>query len=88
MRDIRNTAYFSTGPAVNMCVQGELAMVTYYRIYDETDDEILADKLNDLRQAYEVLELLRLQYPNNELTIEDYQHTSVKPGFGRDPDLH
>ena len=71
-----------------MCVRGELAMVTYYRIYDVTDNEILADKLNDLRQAYEVLELLRLQYPNNELTVEDYRYTSVKPGFGRDPDLH
>lgn len=71
-----------------MCVQGELAMVTYYRIYDCTDNETLADKLNDLRQAYEVLELLRLQYPNNELTVEDYSVSSVKPGFGRDPDLH
>ena len=63
-------------------------MVTYYRIYDRTDNETLADKIGDRAQAQEVLELLKLSYPNNLLELESYSVSSVKPGFGRDPDLH
>ena len=63
-------------------------MVTYYRIYDRTDNETLADKIADAVQAQEVYTLLKLQYPKNELEIESYSVSSVKPGFGRDPDLH
>lgn len=63
-------------------------MVTYYRIYDRTDNETLADKIADAVQAQEVFTLLKLQYPKNELEIETYSVSSVRPGFGRDPDLH
>ena len=63
-------------------------MVTYYRIYDHTDQETLADKILDAVQAQETLMLLQLEYPHNDLTIESYSVSSVKPGFGRDPDLH
>ena len=63
-------------------------MVTYYRIYDSTDNETLADKISDEVQAQEVFTLLKLQYPENALEIETYSVSSVKPGFGRDPDLH
>ena len=63
-------------------------MVTYYRIYDRTDCETLADKISDAVQAQEVFTLLKLQYPENELEIETYSVSSVRPGFGRDPDLH
>ena len=70
-----------------MCAK-EQAVVTYYRIYDRTDNETLADKIADAVQAQEVFTLLKLQYPKNELEIESYSVSSVKPGFGRDPDLH
>ena len=63
-------------------------MVTYYRIYDHTDCETLADKIGDAQQAQETLVLLQLQYPTNRLEIETYSVSSVRPGFGRDPDLH
>jgi hypothetical protein len=63
-------------------------MIDYYRIWDETDNEILADKMLTYDQAHETLELLKLQYPHNTLHIETYRESSVKPGFGRDPDLH
>jgi len=58
-----------------------------YRIYDQTDKEILANSLDDLNQAYEILDLLKSQYPNNELEIEEYTTTRHK-GLGRDPDLY
>ena len=63
-------------------------MITLYRIYDATDNEILADGISDYAQAQETIELYRLQYPQNELEVETYTKSSVKPGFGRDPDLH
>lgn len=60
---------------------------TRYRIYDETDGEILANSLDDLHLAYTTLDLLQLQYPNNKLTVEEYTTTRHK-GLGRDPDLY
>ena len=59
---------------------------TRYRVYDATDREILANSL-DLSQAYTVLDLLQKQYPNNQLTVEEYTTTRHK-GLGRDPDLY
>ena len=63
-------------------------MITLYRIYDATDNEILADHIDSYEQAHETLQLYLLQYPQNTLEIEQYTKSSVKPGFGRDPDLH
>lgn len=60
---------------------------TRYRIYDRTDDETLANSLDDLNQAYEILDLLQQQYPHNELEIESYTVTRHR-GLGRDPDLY
>jgi len=60
---------------------------TRYRIYDKTDKEILANSLDDLNQAYEILDLLQQQYPHNKLEIESYTTTRHK-GLGRDPDLY
>lgn len=60
---------------------------TLYRIYDHTDKNILANGL-DQEQAHQVLHFLKLEYPHNELEIESYTQSAIKPGLGRDPDLH
>lgn len=62
-------------------------MIKIYRIYDVTDQETLADGIDQKDQAYETLHLLQLQYPDNRLEIEEYTKYLVK-GLGRDPDLH
>ena len=62
-------------------------MVTLYRIYDIDTDEMIANGM-DANQAHEMLQLYQLQYPECRFEIESYQQSSVKPGFGRDPDLH
>lgn len=62
-------------------------MITCYRIYDHTDQETLADSLDNIDQANETLYLLQLQYPYHDLEIEKYTKYLVK-GLGRDPDLH
>ena len=64
-------------------------MVTYYRIIDRNDcGRILANNIPDLVQAQEILHFLQKDYPDGDFEIESYSVSSVKPGFGRDPDLH
>ena len=64
-------------------------MVTYYRIIDrDACGQILANAIPDLVQAQEILHFLQKDYPEADLQIESYSKSAVRPGFGRDPDLH
>ena len=63
-------------------------MITLYRIYDHTDKNTLANAIPEYDHAYTIWGFLKLDFPNNELEIESYTQSHVKPGFGRDPDLH
>lgn len=65
-----------------------LLMLTLYRIYDHTTKNTLANAIPSHTQAQEVLMFLQADAPTNELEIESYTQSTVKPGFGRDPDLH
>lgn len=60
---------------------------TLYRIYDHTEQHVLASGIPDAAQASEVLHFLQLEYPGNEIEIESYTRYTVR-GLGRDPDLH
>jgi len=62
-------------------------MVTLFRVYDIDSGETVANGM-DGRQAQETLQIYQLQYPECRFEIESYQQSSVRPGFGRDPDLH
>ena len=63
-------------------------MLTLYRIYDHTTKNTLANAIPSHTQAQEVLMFLQADAPGNLLEIESYTSSTVKPGFGRDPDLH
>ena len=63
-------------------------MITLYRIYDCTTKNTLANAIPSLEQATEVLYFLQQDAPTNELEIESYTQSAIKPGLGRDPDLH
>ena len=63
-------------------------MITLYRIYDRTTKNTLANAIPTLEQATEVLYFLQQDAPANELEIESYTKSAIKPGWGRDPDLH
>jgi len=63
-------------------------MIVEYRIYDTALGTILANAISSLEQATETLYFLSLDDPNRTLAIEKYTKSLVKPGFGRDPDLH
>lgn len=64
-------------------------MVTYYRIVDtDRTSQILANAIPELSQAQEILHFLQKDYPDSKFEIESYTTSSVRSGFGRDPDLH
>lgn len=49
-------------------------ILRYYRVYDHTDREILADGIDNLALAHETLMLLMRSYPDNELELETYTY--------------
>ena len=48
------------------------SMKTLYRIYDSTSQNILANAIPSLKQAEEVVRLLQLDFPSDEMVIETY----------------
>jgi len=63
-------------------------MYTHWHIINTRTKEVVVEKLLDLSQANETLQILQLQNPHVEYEITQTEHSTVKPGFGRDPDLH
>ena len=63
-------------------------MIERYRIVIDRTGEIVANSLNSPQEAQELLHFLQLDHPHETLSIESYPYSTVKPGFGRDPDLH
>ena len=63
-------------------------MYTHWHIINSQTKEVVVEKLLDINQANETLQILKEQNPHEEYEIIETQHSTVKPGFGRDPDLH
>ena len=63
-------------------------MITLYRIIDETTNTVVAESMSSYEHAYETLDFYMLDYPTHKFSIESYSRSSVRAGFGRDPDLH
>ena len=63
-------------------------MIEKYRIVDVDSGEILANSLLNIEEADQMIHFLKLAHPKSRLEIERYMVSAVKPGFGRDPDLH
>ena len=63
-------------------------MYTNWQIIDSQTQEIVVDRLLDLTQVNETLQILQSQNPHREYEVIKTEQSSVKPGFGRDPDLH
>ena len=61
-------------------------MITKYKILDHRDNEI--DIVNSIEEANQYIETLKSTQPHIELRYESFEYSTVKSGFGRDPDLH
>jgi hypothetical protein len=46
--------------------------MTEYRIYDITSQNTLANAIPSLEQAEEILRILKLEFPTDEMVIESY----------------
>jgi len=62
-------------------------MIEKYRIVIERTGEVLANHMDSV-EAHETHHFLQLDHPEEVLVIERYTFSPVKPGFGRNPDLH
>ena len=60
-------------------------MITKYIVYENQKEITVA---HSQEEANTCIECLRVQNPNVEYTLKEIQVSAVKPGFGRDPDLH
>jgi hypothetical protein len=61
-------------------------MITRYRILDNLDNEV--DIVNSIDEVQQYIETMRDIKPHLQLRYESFEVSSVKSGFGRDPDLH
>jgi len=61
-------------------------MITKYRVIENGTQEICV--ANSPEEASTVVACYQMQNPHNTYEVVEYQESSVKPGFGRDPDLH
>lgn len=61
-------------------------MITKYVILNSTNDETI--EVDSQEEAYSSIMLLKERNPHIEYSVEKKEISSVKPGFGRDPDLH
>jgi hypothetical protein len=41
-----------------------------------------------MEEAQQVIDMEKINHPHWELTVVKIEISSIKPGFGRDPDLH
>ena len=62
-------------------------MQELYRIIDQETNTIVAEGMSQT-QALETLQFYELDNPHSRFELEKYRIMRVKPGFGRDPDLH
>ena len=60
-------------------------MITKYVVYENGVELTTA---NSSEEADTCIECMRIQNPHKEYEIKEIQVSAVKPGFGRDPDLH
>ena len=60
-------------------------MFTHYNIMSNGNE---VARLNSMEEATQAVEMFRMQTPHASFEIEIVEVSSVKPGFGRDPDLH
>ena len=61
-------------------------MFTRYQIVDSRGNVI--ETLNSREEVDYFITNKRDSDPHESYTVEEVQHSPVKPGFGRDPDLH
>jgi len=61
-------------------------MLKVYHVVDSNGNTVTT--VYSYEEAYECIQQLFVVNPQEHHTIEEIEQSGVKPGFGRDPDLH
>ena len=67
-------------------VSRTIVMLKVYHVVDSNGNTVTT--VYSYEEAYECIQQLFVVNPQEQFTIEEIEHSTVKPGFGRDPDLH
>ena len=62
-------------------------MYTRFNIVEKSTNKVLGVVYSE-EEAQQVVEMERLNNPHIEIEVVEVEESSVKSGFGRDPDLH
>ena len=62
-------------------------MYTRFNIVEKSTNKVLGVVYSE-EEAQQVVEMERLNNPHTEIEVVEVKESSVKSGFGRDPDLH
>ena len=60
-------------------------MIQKFRILEDNKEIAVA---NSMEEATMTIECWKVNNPHKQYEIQEIQVSAVKPGFGRDPDLH
>jgi hypothetical protein len=61
---------------------------TMHSVYEVLEEGVVVVECHTESEAWETVEQLRLINPQRDYTVRETLRSEVKPGFGRDPDLH
>ena len=61
-------------------------MITRYEIVDSQGN--VKDTFNSQEEVDYYIQQMRQQYPHEQFTVRSTQVSLIRPGLGRDPDLH
>jgi len=62
-------------------------MYTRYNVVNKLSKDVYCTVFS-LEEAQQVVDMEKINHPHWELIVEKIEVSSIKPGFGRDPDLH
>lgn len=62
-------------------------MYTHYNVINERTHDVFCT-VYSLEEAQQVIDMQKINHPHESFIVKKVKTSSIKPGFGRDPDLH
>lgn len=62
-------------------------MYTRYNIINERTNDVYCTVFS-VEEAQQVIDMQKINHPQEKFIVKEIETSSIKPGLGRDPDLH
>ena len=62
-------------------------MYTRYNVINERTHDVYCTVFS-LEEAQQVIDMQKINHPHERFVVKKIKTSSIKPGLGRDPDLH